>query len=274
MLAEHIGASSPFVDSAWQQSPSSVFWLAQADGSLSGLTYDRTQDVVAWHRHDIGGDVLALCSIPSPDGTRDDLWLVARRVLGGSTKYYLEVMPDDFALGRPVADQCFLDSSLTYEGTATMTVSGLDHLKGQTVQALAHGFVVPDLVVSPTGTVTFPSMYSKVHIGLHHPSRIRTMRLEKSPDGVSQGKIGRIHRVVLRLMDSVGVKVGPSFTKMDLKEFRIATMAMDDAVPIQTMDLACDFPGDYDDANYVCIEQGQPLPLTILSAAIEFELQT
>lgn len=274
VLAEHIGASSPFIDSAWQQSPSSVFWLAQADGSLSGLTYDRAQDVVAWHRHDIGGDVLALCSIPSPDGTRDDLWLVVRRVLGGVMKYYLEVMPDDFALGRPVADQCFLDSSLTYEGTATMTVSGLDHLKGQTVQALAHGFVVPDLVVSPTGTVTFPSMYSKVHIGLHHPSRIRTMRLEKSPDGVSQGKIGRIHRVVLRLMDSVGVKVGPSFTKMDLKEFRIATMPMDDAVPIQTMDLACDFPGDYDDANYVCIEQGQPLPLTILSAAIEFELQT
>lgn len=274
VLSEHIGASSPFIDSAWQQSPSSVMWLVQADGNLCGLTYDRAQDVVAWHRHDIGGDVLSICSIPSPDGTRDDLWLVVRRVLGASTKIYLEVMPDDFTLGRSVADQCFLDCSLTYEGAATLTISGLDHLKGQTVQALAKGFVIPDLVVSSAGAVTLPSMYEKVHVGLNHPSRIRTMRLEKAPDGVSQGKIGRIHRVVLRLMDSVGVKLGPSFVKMDLMEFRVATMAMDDAVPIQTLDLSCNFPGDYEDANYVCIEQGQPLPLTILSAAIEFELQT
>lgn len=274
ILSEHIGAESPFIDSAWQQSPSSILWLVQADGGLCGLTYDRTQDVVAWHRHDIGGTVFSICSIPSPDGTRDDLWLVVRRGLGSDTVTYLEVMPDDFTLGRSVADQCFLDCSLTYDGSATLTISGLDHLKGQTVQALAHGFVIPDLIVSNAGVVTLPSMYEKVHIGLHHPSRIRTMRLEKSPDGVSQGKIGRIHRVVLRLMDSVGVKVGPSFTKMDLKEFRIATMAMDTAVPIQTLDLSCDFPGDYEEANYVCIEQGQPLPLTILSAAIEFELQT
>ena len=274
VLSEHIGASSPFIDSAWQQSPSSVMWLVQADGNLCGLTYDRAQDVVAWHRHDIGGDVLSICSIPSPDGTRDDLWLVVRRVLGASTKIYLEVMPDDFTLGRSVADQCFLDCSLTYDGAATLTISGLTHLAGQTVQALAKGFVIPDLVVSSAGVVTLPSMYDKVHVGLHHPSRIRTMRLEKAPDGVSQGKIGRIHRVVLRLMDSVGVKLGPSFVKMDLMEFRVATMAMDDAVPVQTLDLACNFPGDYEDANYVCIEQGQPLPLTILSAAIEFELQT
>lgn len=274
ILAEHIGAESPFVDSAWQQSPSCVLWLVQADGNLCGLTYDRAQDVVAWHRHDIGGDVLSICSIPSPDGTRDDLWLVVRRVLGASTKIYLEVMPDDFTLGRSVADQCFLDCSLTYDGAATLTISGLDHLAGQKVQALAHGFVIPDLDVSSAGVVTLPSMYEKVHIGLHHPSRIRTMRLEKSPDGVSQGKIGRIHRVVLRLMDSVGVKLGPSFTKMDLKEFRFATLPMDEAVPIQTLDLACDFPGDYEDANYVCIEQSQPLPLTVLSAAIEYEIQS
>lgn len=274
ILAEHIGAESPFVDSAWQQSPSCVLWLVQANGGLCGLTYDRAQDVVAWHRHDVGGFVHSICSIPSPDGTRDDLWLVVRRAFGQNTATYLEVMPDDFTLGRSVADQCFLDCSLTYEGAATLTISGLDHLAGQKVQALAQGFVIPDLDVSSDGVVTLPSMYEKVHIGLHHPSRIRTMRLEKSPDGVSQGKIGRIHRVVLRLMDSVGVKLGPSFTKMDLKEFRVATMAMDTAVPIQTLDLACDFPGDYEDANYVCIEQGQPLPLTILSAAIEFELQT
>ena len=281
ILSEHIGARSPFVDSAWQQSPSSVLWFAQADGGLSGLTYDRSQDVIAWHRHNVGGKVRALCSIPSPDGTRDDLWLVVERVIGGSTKFYLEVMPDDFSLGRPVSDQDFLDCSLEYqapEGTSATTLSGLSHLNGAEVAILGDGMVLPSQTVS-SGSVSFQTPSSHVFVGINNPSRARTMRLEKSPDGVSLGKISRIHRVILQLIDTVGLKVGPTFLtsgprKMERKEFRTSLMPMDTAVPIQTLDIPIDFTAGYDATGYVCIEQDQPLPCTILSAAIEFTVQS
>jgi hypothetical protein len=40
---------------AYQQAPDSILWAVRDDGVLSGLTYQRTDNVVAWHRHLIGG---------------------------------------------------------------------------------------------------------------------------------------------------------------------------------------------------------------------------
>tara|TARA_R100001198_G_scaffold88523_1_gene64283 strand:+ start:1091 stop:3841 length:2751 start_codon:yes stop_codon:yes gene_type:complete len=40
---------------AYQQEPSTVIWGVKADGQLVGMTYLRDQQVVAWHRHKIGG---------------------------------------------------------------------------------------------------------------------------------------------------------------------------------------------------------------------------
>ncbi|MGL4647762.1 MAG: hypothetical protein ACRC1H_00030, partial [Caldilineaceae bacterium] len=72
-FARHI-TKSGIVDMAFQQEPWSVLWCARTDGVLIGMTFDRVQDVVAWHRHPFeGGIVECVESIPSPDGSRDDL---------------------------------------------------------------------------------------------------------------------------------------------------------------------------------------------------------
>ena len=40
---------------AYQQEPHSVVWAVRNDGQLAGLTYNRLENVVAWHRHIFGG---------------------------------------------------------------------------------------------------------------------------------------------------------------------------------------------------------------------------
>ena len=40
---------------AYQQEPDSIIWAVRADGTLIGLTYQRDQQVVAWHQHPVGG---------------------------------------------------------------------------------------------------------------------------------------------------------------------------------------------------------------------------
>ncbi len=40
---------------AYQQEPSTIIWGVKADGQLIGMTYLRDQQVVAWHRHKLGG---------------------------------------------------------------------------------------------------------------------------------------------------------------------------------------------------------------------------
>ena len=54
ILSEHI-TESGITQMDYQQEPYSVVWGARTDGILTGLTYNRLENVVAWHRHIIGG---------------------------------------------------------------------------------------------------------------------------------------------------------------------------------------------------------------------------
>ena len=65
LLAEHI-TDGGIVDVDWAQEPNEIYWAVRADGTLLGMTYQREQDVVAWHRHIIGGKA-ANCTITLTD---------------------------------------------------------------------------------------------------------------------------------------------------------------------------------------------------------------
>ena len=54
ILADHISESG-LIDMAYQQEPHSIVWAVRNDGQLAGLTYNRLENVVAWHRHIFGG---------------------------------------------------------------------------------------------------------------------------------------------------------------------------------------------------------------------------
>jgi hypothetical protein len=67
---------------AFQQEPHAVMWSGRGDNTLLGFTYDREQEVYGWHPHEMGGvDVVVESgvTIPSPDGSQDDLWLIVQR---------------------------------------------------------------------------------------------------------------------------------------------------------------------------------------------------
>ena len=51
-------------------------------------------------------------------------------------KYIVYMKPIYFT---DVEDAFYLDSGLTYDSTPTTTISGVDHLEGETVQVLADG---------------------------------------------------------------------------------------------------------------------------------------
>ena len=54
LLAEHITGDG-VVDVDYAQEPDSVYWAVREDGVLLGMTYQREEEVVAWHRHLLGG---------------------------------------------------------------------------------------------------------------------------------------------------------------------------------------------------------------------------
>ena len=53
ILAEHISEGG-IVQMAYQQEPNSILWMVRNDGQLIGFTYQRDQQVTAWHRQIFG----------------------------------------------------------------------------------------------------------------------------------------------------------------------------------------------------------------------------
>jgi len=269
ILAEHIteGGITAF---AYQQEPDSVAWTVRTDGVLSCMTYRREEQVVAWHRHIIGGvfgsgtAVVESVAVIPGDLDEDEVYLIVKRTIGGATKRYVERM-SGFDFGSDITDAFFVDSGLTYSGSAATSISGLDHLEGQTVSVLADGSLHPDVTVS-SGAVTLQRSVTKAHIGLPFTSKVETLRIDGgSALGSSQGKVKRISEVTIRLFRSVGLKVGTSSSELDIVPFRDSGDAMDTAIPLFTGDKTVEFRGGYDDDATIVIQQDQPLPMTILA---------
>ena len=263
ILAEHV-ARGGLTDMIWQQEPELILWFVRSDGTLVGLSYDPQNQVVGWHTHPMGdsGIVESITAIPS--GAEDQVYLSVKRTIDGSTVRHIVFM-EQIYFGTDVSDAFFVDSGLTYDSTATTTITGLNHLEGETVQILADGSAHADKTVSG-GAVTLDRSASTVHVGYSYDSKVQTLRMEGgADDGVSQGKIKRIHGATIRFLDTVGAEIGPDEDNLDRLPFRDSSMAMDTAIPMFDGDKEISFPSGYDNDARVFIRQTQPLPMTILA---------
>ena len=201
--------------------------------------------------------------IPS-ETSEDEVYVIVNRTVNGSTKRFVErLKPIEF--GSDIQDAFFIDSGLTYSGSAATTISGLSHLEGENVRILADGATHPDKLVS-SGEITLDRAATKAHIGLSYESTLQTMRAEAGgTEGTAQGKTKRIRDLTIRVLNSVGAKVGPSSDNLELIPFRDSSMSMDTAVPLFSGDKDIEFPSGYDSDGFIVVKQDQALPLTILS---------
>jgi hypothetical protein len=271
VLAEHI-TKAGITQTAWHKEPYVAMWAVRGDGYLLGFTFNKEQDVTGWHKHLIGGAygssnavVESVAVIPGPNRDRDDLWLIVKRTINGSTKRFVEYLEREYQDGDAQTSCFYVDAGATYDGTAVSTISGLSYLEGQTVQVLADGAAHPDRVVSG-GAITLQRSASVVQVGLPCPAIVRTTRIEAGAgDGTAQGKTKRITKVVIRFYNTLGAKAGPDADHLDTLEFRTGSDLMDQAPPLFTGDKLMDWPGGYDFDGYVMVKQEQPLPMTVVA---------
>lgn len=277
LLAKHIfGRTKTITSMAYQQDRQSVLWLVRSDGVMPAVTYVPEQDTRAWHRHIIGGSfgagnavVESVAVIPNPTNTHDQVWISVKRTVNGATVRHIEFFEDEW-LDQIATSMRFMDSSpLAYSGAATNTISGLDHLEGETVQVLANGAVHPDRVVSPGGSITLDALYTDVVAGLKYTSEIETLNMNPpDAEGSSTGKVARIDHIVLSLFESIGGEIGPDVDNLDPLVFRDGSDPMDAGTPYFTGDKKIAYRGPFQRAKSIIIRQDQPLPFNVLSLNI------
>lgn len=145
------------------------------------------------------------------------------------------------------------------------TLSGLNHLEGETVAILGDGAVIPDEVVT-NGKITLSEKAAVIQVGYGYRSRGATLRLEAgSADGTALGKTRRTHRVGILFHRSLGLELGPSFEKLSTITFRTTADPMNRAPALFSGIKSETFEADYDFENYICWQQAQPLPSMILA---------
>ena len=269
VLAEHL-TEGGIKEFAFQQEPESIVWARRNDGTLLGLTYRREEEIVAWHKHVIGGafgsgqaQVESIISLPTDSG-EDEVYMIVKRTINGQTKQYVEVMKT-FDFGSDTTAAFFVDSGLAYSGSSTTSLSGLFHLEGAATSVLANGATHPDKTVS-SGAIALDFAITSGAVGLPYTSKMQTLRIESgSSDGTSQGKPKRIHDVTLRFHETVGAEVGTDAANADRIFFRDSSMDMDTAVPLFTGDKDIEFPGGFEEGDRIYVQQTQPLPMTVLA---------
>lgn len=261
--ADH--ATSGAVSCAYVSEPYSMAFVAGKSGDLSACTYYPEQNVLGWCRLPMDGAVECVQTIPAPDGESDDLWLIVRREINGATVRYVEYMKRPLLDDDDQADAFYVDSGVTYSGAATTTITGLDHLEGETVNVLTDGARHPTRVVSG-GAITLQRSSTKVHAGLLYTARLATMDIEAgSGNGTSQGKLKRTYRLSVRLLNTLGGKAGTSPTNLDTLQFRSASMAMNQAPPLFTGDKIIPGPGGSERQARAWFVHDEPMPATVVS---------
>ena len=260
LLAGHLFEDHTIRAMALQRSPYSILWCVRDDGVLLGLTYLPEHDVMAWHRHTTDGEFESVAVITG-DG-QDDVYFVVKRTVNGETKRYIEMLshrlPD-----QDLKKAIFLDSSLSYHGEAVQVLTGLDHLEGLSVNALADGFVVKGLTVE-SGSVTLPVPASDVCVGLQYSSEVKTLRMEVGTrEGTMQGRYKSINKMIVRVENTLGGKIGSDASaQLDEPKYR-TDEAYGEHTRLRTGDIEIIFPAGYNKDGQICFVQDEPLPFTI-----------
>lgn len=251
----------------YSQAPHSVVWAVMDDGSLLSFTYQREHQVWAWCEHDIGGYVESVAVVP--EGGEDRVYLEVARSINGGLKRYIERLHSRSF--NSLAECFFVDCGLTYEGAAATTISGLGHLEGQNVVALADGAVVDGLTVS-SGAVQLPHAASVVHVGLPYSSEIETLpaAVALQDFGQARGQPHNITRAKIQVVDSRGFRLGNGDSA--LSQPATATTDVASAHALQSGLFDVDLFPNWNADGTVRVVQEHPLPLTVVGIVPEVSI--
>ena len=252
---------------SYQQTPRTTIWAVRNDGTLLSAAYLRRQDVIGWATHPTQGTVLSVAVVPGPNN-EDQVWIAVRR----ENQTFIEYLDTSGGFYSSLT----LDSALSYDGVATTTLSGLQHLSNRTVQVLGDGANLGEFTVGGNGEITnLPIEVTRADVGLSYTSTVETLRPPLFGGGGPIPSIGfpiYAHRVVVRLLSSLGLILHlAENNQQEIVPFRTPADNMGSVPPLFTGDKVIDGGinrGGFDSEGTVVVKQEIPLPCTIQSITV------
>lgn len=267
IMAPHRFNGHTIIQLAYSRAPDQIAWAVRDDGVLLGLTYVPDQQVFAWHAHDTDGLFESICVVS--EGNEDVLYAVVKRTVNTRPVRYIERLRTRIFTAASAA--FFVDSGLTYSGTATSTITGLFHLEGKSVDIVADGAVHPRKTVAG-GQVVLDFAASTVHIGLPITADLRTLPLAlESAQAAGQGTVKNVNKVHMRVSQSSVLKAGPAFDRLREYPARAVSDPYGSPPELRDGELSLSVDPSWNQDAAICVRQDLPLPLTVLSMTLEIQ---
>lgn len=315
--AQHI-TSDGIVELAYQQATTPIIWGRSADLSMFGVTYKRDTlttaqgpTFAAWHRQALGSGRLveSICVGPSVGGNLDSVSAVTNDPSNGIR--HVEIMTDTLDEETPLTDAWYVDDSAAPTSTVStitpsdgapyggLTLNGLWHLNGKTVQVFAGGldcgdrgqstpalldFVVTagscfvpygDGISAGCGQGLFTADYvasfggaMMIAVGFTYDSDGQLVRpITPAETGTRKGpglaQTRRTHRYGLLLNGTKGLSVGTTFDKLYPAIFRLPNNESIGTHDTFTGIHSATLQDDYSYDSMFCWRVSRPYPVNV-----------
>lgn len=130
-LAEHL-TEGLIKEMAFAQDPDRNIYAVLEDGKMIVGTYYKEQSVIGWTKYTTDGSYESVQTVST--GQYDEVWVIVKRTINGSTKRYIERF--DYSDGSSSIDG-FSDAYLTLSNP--LTVTGITNANPGVVTSASHG---------------------------------------------------------------------------------------------------------------------------------------
>lgn len=273
VISSHLFTGHTVTEWAWAEEPFKVVWGVRNDGVMLLLTFLKEQEFIGWTHCLTDGDFksVAVVTEGTATGDVDAVYTVVERNINGFVVKYIERIAErEFPNG--VEDAWCVDAALQYVGVPTTTFSNAEHLAGETVTGLADGVIIPPFVMPANGQFILGTPASKVTVGIGYTCNLQTLPIDLGEPTI-QGKVKKIPDVTVRVSETLGLDIGPSFTQLtpmkDLIRGNVSKMltGLESQVVtgLVTGDANTLLPANaYTVPGQYCIRQSKPYPASVL----------
>ena len=265
LLAPHIMGSGLPLSMASQtgdvDNEGNYLYVVNNDGTMGVFITNRAEKVMAWTKWITDGSIMDVAVV------EDKVYIYVQRTIGGSTKYFIEVLDNLH----------FTDSSVRKSQSSSATVTGLNHLDGKVCRFRANSLAtasggktntVMANVTPSSGSIVANRVVTDIEIGINYDVTIKTMPASVTTDtGSVATKKRRISRVSVQLHESSGLKINDKVIPTRQLGSTVLGQPPEVFTGIKTLPIL-----GYSKKAQVTVTQTDPLPLTLLGLTIELQV--
>lgn len=253
---------------AIEYEPEKRIHCLRADGTATVCVIDRAENVICWVEIETDALIEDICVQPGTE--RDRVYYSVNR---DGDRYLWKFALREECRGGTANKQA--DGFVHYEGSASATITGLEHLEGAQVVAWGDGIDLGTYTVSG-GAVTLSQACTVATVGLGYQARWKSSKNafgDAAGTALNQPKRIDALALILQYTHAQGLQYGPDFDTLDdlplVEDF-------DELDPDTVHELydkdSFEFPGEWSTDSRLCLVANAPRPCTVLAATITMQL--